>query len=91
MSSCGFWPGGSAEGSFYSYAYPEPAGYPTYPVSPEGAAYDAQLGEFLLPYEVVRTADDPDAVLLDFLQTTYAAAADLGGWDRAALERHDEG
>ena len=91
VSSAGYFPAGGREGAFYSYAYPEPAGYPTYPVSPEGAAYDAQLGEFLLPYEVVRTADDPDAVLLDFLQTTYAAAADLGGWDRAALERHDEG
>ncbi len=87
VSSCGFWPGGSAEGSFYSYAYPEPDGYAEWPVAPEGAAYDAELREFILPYETVRTAADPDTVLLTFLQSTYEAAAERAGWDRAALER----
>jgi hypothetical protein len=87
VSSCGFWPGGSDEGSFYSYAYPEPAGYAEWPASPGAAYYDGALHEFILPYEVVRTAADPDALLLSFLQSTYEAAADLAGWDRAALER----
>jgi hypothetical protein len=87
VSSAGYFAGGGVEGAFYAYAYPEPAGFADYAVAPAEAGYDPQLGEFLLPYEVVRTAPDPDAVLLDFLQTTYAAAADLGGWDRAALER----
>ncbi len=87
VSSAGFWPGGGIEGAFYSYAYPEPAGYAEATVTPSGARYDADLGEFLLPYEVVRAAADPTAVLIGFLETTYAAAADLGGWDRAALER----
>jgi Family of unknown function (DUF5996) len=87
VSSCGFWPGGSDEGSFYSYAYPEPAGYTEWPVEPEAASYDPALGEFILPYEAVRTAADPDAVLLSFLQSTYEAAAELASWDRAALER----
>jgi hypothetical protein len=85
-SSCGFWPGGSAEGSFYSFAYPEPDGFAEWPV-PEPASYDPALGEFILPYEAVRTAADPDAVLLTFLQSTYEAAAELASWDRAALER----
>jgi hypothetical protein len=89
VSSTGYFAGGGAEGAFYAYAYPEPGGFPDYPVLPAEAAYDVSLGEFLLPYEAVRTADDPRAVLLDFLQTTYAAAADLGKWDRLALERHD--
>jgi Family of unknown function (DUF5996) len=87
VSSCGFWPGGSAEGSFYSYAYPEPAGYTDWLVGPEGASYDGELREFILPYEAVRTAADPDTVLLTFLQSTYEAAAERAGWDRAALER----
>jgi hypothetical protein len=87
VSSAGYFPGGGTEGAFYAYAYPEPDGFAAYAVEPEAAFYDAQMGEFLLPYEAVRTADDPDAALLGFLQTTYAAAADLGGWDRAALER----
>ena len=86
VSSCGFWPGGSAEGTFYSYAYPEPAGYAGYPVRPQAAAYSADVGEFLLPYEAVRTADDPDRALTDFLQSTYEAAAEQAGWDRDALE-----
>ncbi|MGW0232254.1 DUF5996 family protein [Actinopolymorpha singaporensis] len=86
LSSCGFWPGGSAEGTFYSYAYPEPDGFTRSPILPSEAFYGKELGEFLLPYEVVRLADDPDATLMDFLQTTYAAAADRGSWNRAALE-----
>lgn len=86
VSSCGFWPGGSAEGSFYSYAYPEPEGFSAWPVEPAGAYYDTGLGEFLLPYAAVRTAHDPDAMLLAFLQSTYEAAAELAGWDHSALE-----
>lgn len=86
VSSCGFWPGGSEEGSFYSYAYPEPPGFPDWPVQPAEASFDEELGEFVLPYAAVRTADDPDATLLSFFQSTYDAAADLGAWDRAALE-----
>lgn len=86
LSSCGFWPGGSSEGTFYAYAYPEPEGFARHPVRPDAGGYDAEVGEFLLPYEAVRTASDPEGTLLDFLQTTYAAAADNGHWDRAALE-----
>jgi hypothetical protein len=86
VSSCGFWPGGSAEGSFYAYAYPSAAGFAAWPVQPDGAYFDTELGEFLLPYAAVRAAEDPDSYLLAFLQSTYEAAADLGGWDRAALE-----
>jgi len=85
VSSCGFWPGGSEEGSFYCYAYPEPPGFATYAVGP-GARYDAELGEFVLPYRAVRTSDDPDSMLLAFLQNTYEAAAETGHWDRQALE-----
>ena len=87
VSSCGYWPGGADEGVFYAYAYPEPAGFRTWPVEPDGVSYDETLGEFVLPYEVVRTAADPDAVLLSFLQTTYDAAAELAAWDRSRLER----
>jgi hypothetical protein len=88
VSSAGFWPGdpGTPEPSFYSYAYPAPKGFSAAKVSPDGARFNSGLGEFLLPYEAVRTAADPDEALLGFLRTTYAAAADLGGWDRAALE-----
>ncbi len=88
VSSAGFWPGGGATdyAAFYSYAYPEPAGFRTSRVAPDGAVYNAAIGEFLLPYEAVRAAPDPDAALLAFLQSTYAAAADAGKWDRAALE-----
>lgn len=86
LSSCGFWPGGSDEGSFYAYAYPAPTGFPEWPVRPSGAYYDAQLGEFILPYADVRKATDPDGALLDFFQSTYEAAAELGRWDRKALE-----
>jgi len=90
VSSCGFWPGSGAEGAFYAYAYPEPDGFRDAPAGVAGAAYDGELGEFVLGYDVVRTAPDPDAVLLAFLQATYEAAADRG-WDRAALERAGEG
>jgi hypothetical protein len=86
LSSCGFWPGGGKEGAFYSYAYPEPAGFADHPVEPEAAYYSAEHQEFLLPYEAARTADDPDHAVARFLQTTYEAAAELGDWDRAALE-----
>jgi Family of unknown function (DUF5996) len=87
VSSCGYWPGGAAEGAFYSYAYPEPEGYRSATVEPAQALYDESLGEYLLPYEVVRTASDPGSTLLSFLHSTYAAAADAGGWDRDMLER----
>ncbi|MDE2166658.1 MAG: hypothetical protein KGJ66_10025 [Alphaproteobacteria bacterium] len=87
VSSAGFWPGNDAfpRAAFYSYAYPEPAGFRGRKVS-AGAAFDATLGEFILPYDAVRRAAEPDDLLLDFLATTYAAAADAGKWDRAALE-----
>ena len=87
VSSAGFWPGNEAfpRAAFYSYAYPEPAGFRERAVTP-GAAFDATLGEFILPYDTVAQARDPDPALLDFLSATYAAAADAGGWDRAALE-----
>ena len=87
LSSCGFWPGGSEEGSFYSYAYPAPDGFAAWRVLPDAAYYDATLGEFILPYGAVRTAGDPDALVLAFLESTYEAAATLGKWDRRALER----
>jgi hypothetical protein len=88
VSSAGFWPGGGGvdEPCFYSYAYPTPAGFAGATVQPAAARFDTALGEFLLPYEAVRTAADPDAALTAFLQSTYEAAADLGAWDRANLE-----
>jgi hypothetical protein len=91
VSSAGFWAGdpGTPEPSFYAYAYPTPAGFADAPVRPAGARFDKGLGEYLLPYDAVRSAADPDAALLAFLQTTYDAAADLGAWDRAALEREE--
>ena len=82
----GFWPGGDGDGMFYGYVYPEPEGFATYPVGSAGAFYHADGGQFVLPYQTVREAVDPDAVLLEFLQTTYEAADVRGGWDRAALE-----
>jgi hypothetical protein len=87
VSSAGFWPGNDMfpQPAFYSYAYPEPSGFRDCSVTP-GAYFDKGFGEFILPYEVVRSAADPDEVLLDFLETTYAAAANAGRWDRAALE-----
>jgi uncharacterized protein DUF5996 len=90
VSSAGYWPGPPGdEGVFYSYAYPEPPGYRDAPLRVEGARWDDGLAEFILPYELVRTAADPDALLLDFLQRTYEAAATTAGWDRPALERAD--
>jgi hypothetical protein len=91
VSSAGFWAGddGTPEPSFYAYAYPAPAGFAEATVSPAGARFDKTLGEFLLPYDQVRGAADPEEALMAFLQSTYAAAADLGRWDRAALEREE--
>ncbi|HEU4616978.1 MAG TPA: DUF5996 family protein [Gammaproteobacteria bacterium] len=88
VSSAGFWPGGAGIDypAFYSYAYPEPPGFRTARVRPAEAAYSEQLGEFLLGYESVRAARDPDAAILEFLQSTYEAAAESGRWDRASLE-----
>jgi hypothetical protein len=88
VSSAGFWPGGSGleEAVFYAYAYPAPEGFSRAEVRPAAAAWSEALGEFLLPYDAVRTAPSPDEALLEFLQSTYAAAADLAAWDRAALE-----
>ena len=88
-SSAGFWPGGGvvAEPAFYAYAYPEPPGYRDCPAGPAGAFYHEGAREFILPYAAVRAATSPEATLLDFFQSTYEAAADRGGWDRAALDR----
>jgi hypothetical protein len=88
VSSAGFWPGdaGTKFPAFYSYAYPAPKGFAEQPPIPEGAYFDEKLGEFLLPYESVRKASDPEMALMAFLQGAYRAAADLGRWDRAALE-----
>ncbi len=88
-SSCGFWPGAGpvAEPAFYAYAYPEPAGFADHAVRPQEAYYHREMREFVLPYEVVRTASSPDEALLEFVQSTYEAAAERGGWDRAVLER----
>jgi hypothetical protein len=87
VSSAGFWPGSEIfpQAAFYSYAYPEPVGFRDWPVT-SGAFFDAAQGLVILPYELVRTADNPDALLLEFLTTTYAGAAETAGWDRAALE-----
>jgi hypothetical protein len=87
VSSAGFWPGSDQfpHAAFYSYAYPQPEGFAQAKM-PSGAIYETALGEFLLPYETVRTAADPDALVMDFLQASYAAAATLGKWDRDALE-----
>jgi hypothetical protein len=87
VSSAGFWPGNDAypHAAFYSYAYPEPSGFRGQPM-PAGAAFDETLGEFILLYETVRSAPDPEAMLMDFLQASYEAAADCGHWDRTALE-----
>jgi hypothetical protein len=82
VSSCGYWPGGTGEGIFYSYAYPEPAGFRTQTVQPSTAYYDDELREFVLPYSDVRTAADPDAELLRFLDSTYHAASTLARWER---------
>ncbi|NKY54420.1 DUF5996 family protein [Nocardia vermiculata] len=86
LSSCGFWPGGGEEGAFYAYSYPEPEGYRDYRLTVPGAHYAADLGEFVLPYETARVAPDPNEMVSMFLHETYAAAADLGNWDRESLE-----
>ena len=88
VSSCGFWPGGApvAYPVFYSYAYPEPSGFFSAPVRPGAAFYSKDLREFILPYDAVREAESPDETLLDFLQATYEAAANLANWDRDFLE-----
>jgi hypothetical protein len=88
VSSCGFWAGNSAMpyAAFYAYAYPEPAGFAAAAVSPAGASYNTGFREFILPYEDVRTSASPDDTLLEFLQSTYEAAANLAKWDREALE-----
>jgi hypothetical protein len=87
VSSVGYWPGGDGEGLLYSYVYPEPDGFRDAPVGPGGAFYSTELGEFVLPYERVRTAADPDHTLLEFLQSSYEAAAECAGWARSQLER----
>jgi hypothetical protein len=89
VSSCGFWPGngGLGQAAYYVYAYPEPEGYGATRLRSPGAFYNPDFGQFILPYDAVRQAGDPDALLLGFLQETYAAAADLAKWDRTALER----
>jgi hypothetical protein len=89
VSSCGFWPGGGLidEPAFYAYAYPEPQGFKEYPIQPPEAFYHREISEFLLPYDVVRSAKSPDEVLLSFLQSTYEAEAMCAKWDRAGLER----
>jgi hypothetical protein len=89
VSSAGFWPGGGGpveDAAFYSYAYPTPQGFAVAKVKPQEATWSKELGEFLLPYAAMRAASDPDAMLLNFLQSTYAAAADLAKWDRTTLE-----
>jgi Family of unknown function (DUF5996) len=89
VSSAGFWPGGGGPieyAAFYSYAYPAPQGFGAAKVKPKEAFFSEALGEFLLPYDTIRTARDPDAALMEFLQTTYYTAANLGTWDREALE-----
>jgi hypothetical protein len=89
VSSCGFWAGGGPipYAAFYSYAYPEPVGFAAASVQPGTAFYSSDLREFILPYDVVRQSESPDATLLEFLQTTYDAAANLAKWDRSSLER----
>jgi len=89
VSSAGFWPGGGGPinyAAFYSYAYPALDGFGAAPVKPKDAFFSKELDEFLLPYDAVRTAREPDAALMEFLQSTYGAAADLAKWDRKALE-----
>ena len=92
VASCGFWPGGGsiAYPAFYAYAYPAPSGFAAATVKPAEAFYSEEYGEFILPYDVVRQSPSPDAMLLEFLQTTYEAAADLGKWNREMLERRND-
>jgi hypothetical protein len=87
VSSAGFWPGGGGmDAMFYSYAYPEPPGYRDYAIRPDAAKFSEAFGEFVLPYEAMRKAEDPDAALMEFLQSTYEAAAECAHWDRQGLE-----
>jgi Family of unknown function (DUF5996) len=88
VSSLGFWPGNAAAPTpvFYSYAYPEPPGFAEAKIQPDAAFYEAKLREFILPYDAVRTTEEPDKVLLDFAQSAYDAASKLGNWERDALE-----
>lgn len=90
VSSAGFWPGNDQAPNpvFYSYAYPEPAGYSSASILPSQAFYSTEMSEFMLPYEEVRRASSPEQVLMDFLRSTYEAAAINGKWDRDALERN---
>lgn len=86
-SSIGWWPSSDAPGPvFYAYTWPEPGGYRSAPVRPSEAFFDARLGEFMLPYDAMRNAADPNAAVLDFFQSTYEAGANLAGWDRSTLE-----
>ena len=89
VSSCGFWPGngGFGQAAFYCYAYPEPQNFVEAAVYPDATYYDQDLGQFILPYEAVRQAQSPDNYLMQYLTSSYEAAADLGHWDRPALER----
>jgi hypothetical protein len=89
VSSAGFWPGSEAfpQAAFYSYAYPEPKGFRDATTRPAAARFDGGMGEFILPYEAVRSDSAPDQALLAFMQSTYEAAAERAAWDRAALER----
>ena len=91
VSSCGFWSGTAPIDypAFYAYAYAPPEGFADAPVTPDGAFYSKDFGEFILPYDRVRESSSPDETLLQFFQSTYAAAADLAKWDRAGLERHE--
>jgi hypothetical protein len=93
VSSAGFWPGGPSHPHpiFYSYAYPEPKGFRDAPLEPRGAAWSEDLQEFILPYEVVRNAAEPEDALMAFLRSTYEHAAELGGWDRGRLEWGPQG
>ena len=87
VSSCGFWPGAPGmDAMFYSYAYPEPPGYAQSPIKPDFASFDKKFGEFMMPYEAMRQSPDPEAALMEFLQSTYEAAANCARWDRAGLE-----
>ena len=90
QSLVGFWPGDEATPApaFFAYTHPKPAGVESATLAPEGALWSPEAGEFVVPYEVVRHAPDPARALLDFCESTYAAGAQLAGWDRALLERH---
>lgn len=89
VSSCGFWPGngGYGKAAYYAYAYPAPNGFAEAPLRPSAARFDTALSEFVLDYDAIQQSSAPDKMLLDFFQSTYEAAADNAGWDRAALER----